>query len=159
MDAPIFGPDGRMIAALDVSSARADQTEGMNQLIAAMVIRVAAQIETELFRAAHPEQRIVLAGPEGAAAALIAVDRDDIVVGATREARRRFEMPATGRIEPVPLRDLSGEDAQGLAGAERAAVIRALTRARGNVSEAARSLGLGRATLYRRLKRLGIETT
>ncbi|HMS95554.1 MAG TPA: helix-turn-helix domain-containing protein, partial [Tabrizicola sp.] len=45
----------------------------------------------------------------------------------------------------------------GLEGAERAAVIRALTRAEGNVSEAARALGLGRATLYRRMKRLGID--
>ncbi|MDN3718375.1 helix-turn-helix domain-containing protein [Roseibium salinum] len=35
-------------------------------------------------------------------------------------------------------------------------MIRALTRAGGNVSEAARALGVGRATLYRRMKRLGI---
>lgn len=157
IDAPIFGPDGGLIAALDVSSARVAQTEGMNQLISAMVIRVAAQIETDLFREAHSSHRIVLAGHDTTGAALLAVDRDDIVVGATREARRRFELEATGRIRPTPLRDLTGEDAQGLAGAERAVVIRALTRAKGNVSEAARSLGLGRATLYRRMKRLGID--
>ena len=36
------------------------------------------------------------------------------------------------------------------------AVVRALARADGNVSEAARALGVGRATLYRRMKRLGI---
>ena len=38
-------------------------------------------------------------------------------------------------------------------------MIRALTRAGGNVSQAARELGVGRATLYRRMKRLGIGET
>ena len=41
--------------------------------------------------------------------------------------------------------------------AEKAAVIRALARAGNNVSQAARQLGIGRATLYRRMKRLGLE--
>jgi len=34
--------------------------------------------------------------------------------------------------------------------------MRALSRSGGNVSEAARALGVGRATLYRRMSRLGI---
>ena len=38
----------------------------------------------------------------------------------------------------------------------RAAVVRALARAEGNVSKAARTLGIGRATLYRRMTRLRI---
>lgn len=36
-------------------------------------------------------------------------------------------------------------------------MIRALARAEGNVSAAARALGVGRATLYRRMARLGID--
>lgn len=156
IDAPVFGPDGRLIAALDVSSARMDQTEGFNQLIGAMVTKVAAQIETDLFREVHSGHRILLAG-EDDAAVLLAVDRDDIVVGATRAARRRFELEREDRVRPRALRELTGEDARGLEGAERAAVIRALTRTEGNVSAAARDLGIGRATLYRRMKRLGIS--
>jgi transcriptional regulator of acetoin/glycerol metabolism len=160
IDAPVFGPDGGLIAALDVSSARADQTEGFNRLIEAMVARVAQAIESDLFRAAFPRHRIVLAaGADPASAALLAVDQDDVVVGATRDARRRHGLEASGQIRPRPVVDLLGRDGSpgGLEGAERAAVIRALTRAEGNVSEAARALGLGRATLYRRMKRLGID--
>jgi transcriptional regulator of acetoin/glycerol metabolism len=160
IDAPVFGPDGGLIAALDVSSARADQTEGFNRLIEAMVTRVAQAIESDLFRQAYPKHRIVLAeGADPASAALLAVDSDDVVVGATRDARRRHGLEALGLIRPRPVVDLLGRDSghAGLEGAERAAVIRALTRADGNVSEAARALGLGRATLYRRMKRLGIE--
>lgn len=160
IDAPVFGPDGGLIAALDVSSARADQTEGFNRLIEAMVTRVAQAIESDLFRSAYPKHRIVLAdGADPASAALLAVDSDDVVVGATRDARRRHGLEPAGLIRPRPVVDLLGRDSghAGLEGAERAALIRALTRAGGNVSEAARALGLGRATLYRRMKRLGIE--
>jgi transcriptional regulator of acetoin/glycerol metabolism len=160
IDAPVFGPDGGLIAALDVSSARADQSEGFNRLIEAMVARVAQAIEADLFRQTFPKARIILAeGADPASAALLAVDQDDVVIGATREARRRHGLEPAGTIRPRPVVDLLGRDGglAGLEGAERAAVIRALTRAGGNVSEAARALGLGRATLYRRMKRLGIE--
>jgi transcriptional regulator of acetoin/glycerol metabolism len=160
IDAPVFGPDGGLIAALDVSSARADQTEGFNRLIEGMVARVAQAIESDLFRQTFPKARIVLAeGAEPSSAALLAVDQDDVVIGATREARRRHGLEPAGQIRSRPVVDLLGREGgpAGLEGAERAAVIRALTRAQGNVSEAARALGLGRATLYRRMKRLGID--
>ncbi|MCC6007433.1 MAG: sigma-54-dependent Fis family transcriptional regulator [Rhodobacteraceae bacterium] len=160
MDAPIFGPDGALIGALDVSSARSDQTESFNRLIAAMVAQTARQIETDAFRASFPRARILVAEtPDADAATLLAVDADDIVVGATRAARRAFGFALCGPFTSVPAADILGRDdgPTGFEKAERAAVIRALTRASGNVSEAARALGIGRATLYRRMKRLGLE--
>ncbi|MCW1931693.1 helix-turn-helix domain-containing protein [Pararhodobacter zhoushanensis] len=159
MDAPIFGPDGRVLAALDVSSARADQTAGYNRLIAAMVTQTARAIEADYFRASYPGARIVVAGAEDAdAAMLIAVDADDLVIGATRGARRAFRLELSGALKPRPASDLFGREdgPTGFERAERAAVIRALSRAQGNVTEAARALGVGRATLYRRMKRLSI---
>lgn len=158
IDAPIHGPDGQVIAALDVSSARAEQTEQINALIAAMVGQTARQIETAWFRAAFPGARIVVAG-EGADG-LVAVDRDDLAIGATREARRALGLPRAGALTPRPLSDLLGDPAtQGnaLDRAERAALTRALARSGGNVTAAARALGVGRATLYRKMARLGVE--
>lgn len=157
IDAPVFGPEGEIIAALDVSSARSDQTEGFNQLIAAMVEKLTHQIEADLFRDHFAGHRFLIAGDEAETAGLLAVSRDDIVLGATRGARQAHGLTRTGRLDPIPLRDLTGEAAQGLEGAERAALMRAITRADGNLSAAARDLGIGRATLYRRLKRLGLD--
>ncbi|WP_407494762.1 helix-turn-helix domain-containing protein [Pseudooceanicola sp. MF1-13] len=159
MDAPIFGPDGRIVAALDVSSARADQTEAFNRIIAATVAQTARTIEADFFRASFPKARIIVAGGEDRdVTALLAVDQDDIVIGATRSARQAYGMATSGPIKARPASDLfgHGDGPSGFEKAERAAVMRALTRAGGNVSEAARALGIGRATLYRRMKRLGI---
>ncbi|GHH00440.1 helix-turn-helix domain-containing protein [Pseudodonghicola xiamenensis] len=159
MDAPIFGPDGELIGALDVSSARADQTEGFNRLIAATVAQTARAIEAEVFRAHFPKARIVVTeAEESDASLLLAIDSHDIVIGATRAARRAFGLETSGDLKPRPASDLFGREdgPTGFEKAERAAVLRALTRAEGNVSKAARALGIGRATLYRRMKRLGI---
>jgi transcriptional regulator of acetoin/glycerol metabolism len=160
MDAPIFGPDGHLAGALDVSSARSDQTEAFNRLIAAMVAQTARQIEVDTFRAAYADSRIIYAHKDASEAAiLLAVDAHDIVIGATRGARKAFGLGAFGPLAPTPASDLLGREdgPTGFEKAERTAVVRALTRAKGNVSEAARSLGVGRATLYRRMKRLGID--
>lgn len=159
MDAPIWGPDGRLLAALDVSSARADQTERYNRLISAQVAQTARAIEAVFFRASFPDARIVVASDDNAdAAVLLAVDKDDLAIGATRAARRALGLEREGAIRPRPAADLLGrdDDLRGFDKAERAAVARALARADGNVSAAARALGVGRATLYRRMARLGL---
>ena len=159
IDAPVFGSDGELMAALDVSSARADQTEAFNRLIAAQVVQMARAIEEANFRADFGAARIVAAESEDPdAAALLAIDSDDLVIGATRGARRAFGL-AAGPVAPRPASDILGREdgPAGLEKAERAALVRALARAGGNVSQAARALGIGRATLYRRMKKLGLN--
>lgn len=165
IDAPIWGPDGRIMAALDVSSARADQTSQWNALIAAQVAQTAGMIEAGFFRAFHRDARIVVApaqaAPETGAVEpvlLLAVDADDLVIGANRAARRAFDLEREGGLRPRPATDVLGQAGAGAdpQRAERALLIAALTRANGNVSAAARGLGIGRATLYRRMARLKI---
>lgn len=161
MDAPIWGPDGRLIAALDVSTARNDHTQNLNGLIGAQVVQSARQIEAAFFRASFPGARIISAQPDGMdeATLLVAVDHDDLAIGANRAARRVYGLEKEGQLRPRPASDLFGREDEftGFEKAERAAVIRALARAEGNVSAAARALGVGRATLYRRMQRLGIS--
>lgn len=160
IDVPIYGDEGQLLAALDVSSARVDQTEAFNRLIAAQVANAGRQIETRNFSASFSDCRIVFvdsADPD--TNVLLAVDDNDIVVGANRAARKMFRI-ADGAVEQSKtVSDLLGQrsTARGFERAERIAVKRALARADGNVSRAAKALSVSRATLYRRMKRHNID--
>jgi transcriptional regulator of acetoin/glycerol metabolism len=159
--APIFDEHGELAAALDVSSCRADLTEGFVHLIATAVADAARAIEAENFRDAFPDSRILVTPKsERAINSLLAVDRDDLVVGATRAARRTLGLSSAALAHPIPAADLIGETraaSDDIAMAERAALHRALVRANGNVSKAAKDLDISRATLHRRLKQLGLH--
>ncbi|WP_395652278.1 GAF domain-containing protein [Brevundimonas sp.] len=155
---PIHDHLGRLAGALDVSSARADATAIMLGLISNAVGDAARAIETQAFRQAFAEARIVLAG-DGAerSAALLAVDRDDLVIGATRAARQALKITDALIAAQLPASDLLGRvHAADLLEAERGAVRRALARTGGNVSAAARALGVSRATMHRKMNRLGL---
>ncbi|MFC0384693.1 GAF domain-containing protein [Muricoccus vinaceus] len=159
--APVYDHEGRLAAALDVSSARRDLTEGMTALIAASVAEAARRIEERCFRQAFPRARIVLAD-DRTAGALLAIDADDLVVGASRSARQALGITAARLRRPLPAADVLGAgEAEAappaLAQAERGALQRALARAGGNVSAAAEALGISRATLHRKLRRLGLR--
>ncbi len=159
--APIFDEHGEVTAALDVSSCRADLTEGFGRLIATAVADAARVIEAENFRQAFPNARIVLTSQsERDVNSLLAVDRDDLVVGATRAARRALGLTSAALARRIPAADLiTGTCAASddIGAAERAVLQRALARSGGNVSRAAKELDLSRATLHRKLKRLNLH--
>ncbi|WP_084056587.1 GAF domain-containing protein [Mesorhizobium sp. LNHC209A00] len=161
--APIYDHEGNLVAALDVSSCRADLTEAFTNLIAVAVADAVRRIEAENFRRAFQSARVLLlpetsSGPGG----LIAVDSDDLVVGATRSARIALGISQESLTRSLPAMDvLSGaEGVEGSLGrAERAALQRALARTSGNISAAAEALGISRATLHRKLKRFELGRT
>jgi transcriptional regulator of acetoin/glycerol metabolism len=156
--APIFDHEGNLAAALDVSSCRADLTEGFVSLISMAVSDAARRIEADHFRMAFPDARILLAPTQDkGSGALLAVDGDDIVIGATRAARLALGLTADSLARPLPAADVLGQrEMRGgeLRDAERAVLQRALARADGNTAAAARLLGISRATLYRKLNRI-----
>jgi transcriptional regulator of acetoin/glycerol metabolism len=157
---PIYDHDGRLAGVLDVSSCRADRTDAFSNLIALAAGEAARRIEADLFRRAFVHARIVLAqGPDGQCGGLFAVDADDLVIGATRSARVGLGIAPGRALQPVPAADLLGGDAahDHLAGGQRAVLQRALLRAGGNVSAAAKALGVSRATLHRKLKRFELK--
>lgn len=164
--APIFDHRGRLMAAIDVSSARRDLTEDFVRLISFAVVDAARRVEAEHFRLAFPKARIVLANGAGepmgekAMSALIAVDDDDLVVGASRSARQLLGLTDELLSRPLPATDLLGQHSNAeldYANAERGAIQRALARTGGNVSAAAEHLRISRATLHRKLKRFGLS--
>ncbi|HPN07164.1 MAG TPA: helix-turn-helix domain-containing protein [Hyphomonadaceae bacterium] len=157
IDAPVFDHRGELAGALDVSSAKGDITEGFMGLIFAAVQDAARAIEAQAFREAFPQARIMLA-PSGDGSALLALDRDDLVIGATRAARAAFGITDERIDGALPASEILHGEAPGadFAEAERGAIRRALASADGNVSAAARNLGVSRATLYRKMEKLGV---
>ena len=150
-----------MAAAIDVSSCRADLTEGFSALIAMAVAEAARRIEIENFQAAFADARIVIANScERSGAALLAVDQDDLVIGATRAARIAYGITSEILARPRPATDImtgARQEEEKLDRAGRASVQRALARTQGNVSEAAKTLGVSRATLHRKLKQFDLR--
>ncbi|ATC26434.1 sigma-54-dependent Fis family transcriptional regulator [Caulobacter vibrioides] len=152
--APLFDPNGRIAGALDVSSCRPG-LDGLTGLVERAVTDAARRIEARAFREAFPGARIVLlpdTAADRASVPMLAVDADDVVIGATRAARLALKLTDETLKRGLPSPDRSAD----LDEAERAAVRRALTQAGGNVSAAAGLLGLSRATLNRKLKRLDL---
>lgn len=161
MSAPLFDEFGQVAGVLDVSSARSDLTEGITGLIVQSLTEAAQRIEEGNFRAAFPKARMVMVpNNTRASAALLAVDGDDLVIGATRAARLCLNLPRDLGRRPIPAADaLAGAtpapQPERLEDGERAVLIRALARAQGNASAAARSLGISRATFHRKMGSLG----
>ena len=101
--APIYDHEGRLAAALDVSSCRADLTEGFVGLIAVAVGDAARRIEMENFRLAFPNARFLFAPDSNrGGGGLIAVDADDLVIGATRSARLALGVTRDFLKKPLP---------------------------------------------------------
>jgi transcriptional regulator of acetoin/glycerol metabolism len=156
IDAPIYDHRGELAGALDVSSARGDLNEAYMGLISAAVADAARNIEALAFREAFPDARILIAPTNDAhGSALLALDRDDLVIGATRAARAAYGITEDRIRGQLPASDLLAaprpQAQDDLAEAERGAIRRAIARTEGNVSAAARALGVSRATLYRKM--------
>jgi len=159
MDAPVHDPCGRLIAALDVSSCRDDHDAAMAEMIAALVRDAARRIERDYFCRHFTGKRIIYLPDEAAiGTTLLATDRDDLVIGASRAARAMFGIDDAALAAPQPLERLLGSDqAPSFREGERSVLSKALATANGNASQAAHLLGIGRATFYRRMARAGMR--
>ncbi|QLF70960.1 sigma-54-dependent Fis family transcriptional regulator [Peteryoungia desertarenae] len=158
--APIRDQFGRVAAALDVSTCRNDVNEMTLSVLAQAVREAAVRVETNFFRQAFLGARIVMVPQANSMAALLAVDGDDLILGATRAARLALKLDDQMIAKGIPAADALREERGGgrdLDDAERAALRRALTRAQGNVTLAAQILGVSRATLHRKLKRFQLQ--
>ena len=157
MDAPVRDAAGRLVGALDISNCRDDHSAAMGALVQKIVQDAARRIESGVFRKFFEGHRIIDANLPGGDAALLAVDRDDLVIGATYAARHRLNLSddcLTGSRSAAEI--LGGEDSASFRDSERAVLRRALAQADGNATRAAKALGIGSATLYRRMEKVGL---
>lgn len=158
ISSPIYDECGRLAGAIDVSSCRHDLKEEHTHLIAVAVADAARRIEYEHFRAAFPRARILVAeAGEAAGLSLLAVDHHDLVIGATRVARQALRLTQAMIDRTVPIQDVLDRDSgqpENLSHGANAILRRAIARAEGNISAAARALGISRATLHRKLQRM-----
>lgn len=160
MDAPLHDPQGRLAGALDVSSYRQDHGAAMAELVSALVRDAARRIERDYFCTHYAGSRIVfLADDPVHGTALLATDRDDLVIGASRGARACLKLSDALLRAPRPLDQVLGAQSRGpsFEDSDRTALRQALAQAGGNASAAARILGVGRATFYRRMARAGLS--
>lgn len=86
--------------------------------------------------------------------AILACGNDRVVRLDNLPAEIRSVAPAvSGNPEPIPQPQMEGDVIVPLAELERRAIAHALRVTGGNVTRAARALGIGRATMYRKLDR------
>jgi len=157
MDAPVRDATGRLVGALDISNCRDDHSAAMGILVQKIVQDAARRIESGVFRKHFAAHRIIDANLPGGDAALLAVDRDDLVVGATFAARHRFGLTDACLEARRTASDILGRDESiSFHDSERAVLRQALAQASGNAMKAAKLLGIGRATLYRRMDKAGL---
>jgi two-component system, response regulator RegA len=79
------------------------------------------------------------------------------LIATCQEAFQRAHSASDEQPAPVPAAaEQVSQHVQPLAAQERAAVLAAMAEAEGNLSAAARALGLSRAALYRRLEKYGL---
>ncbi|TCL75729.1 helix-turn-helix domain-containing protein [Rhizobium sp. BK251] len=160
--APIRDHRGQLAGALDISTCRDDANEMTLAILSQTVREAAMRIELNLFRSAFPGARFVMVPSAGGSAhALLAVDRHDLVLGATRAARLALKLDDRRIAAGIPaadaLNESRGSQEEEIAEAEKAALLRALSRSNGNVSQTALALGISRATLHRKMKKLELH--
>lgn len=159
---PIRDHLGRLTGAIDISTCRSDMEEMTFSIITQAVRDASQRIEANLFRRAFPGARFVMVPVGGGSSlSLLAVDQDDLVIGATRGARLALKLDDAVLAQGLPAADALNEHrhdtGSDLMEAERAALRRALSRSNGNVTQAANLLGISRATLHRKMNRLKIH--
>lgn len=164
--APIFDHNANLIAVIDVSSCRADLTADFSKLISVAVTQTARRIETEHFSKRFPNAQIILA-PEptntdanlkpARGASLFAVDGNDLIVGATRTARDTYDLSDADMNQLLTLSELHGKDidlAKDYALSDQRIIQKSLAKFGGNVSAAAREMGISRSTLHRKMNKI-----
>ena len=122
------------------------------------MITTARQIEERLYRGFFPKDTFIPLGlATESSTPLVALDRDGHDRGATHSSRVRMHWPE-GELEHLPalMSFLDSEDELSFRKAEVHVIRSALATTQGNISAAARTLGISRSTLHRKIRALNL---
>ena len=101
--APIFGPDGSLLAVIDVSAMNPSLSEQAHLLTGPLTISTARSIEERSFRDAFRREWIAAIPDTSGEGMLLAVDDASRIVGADRKARQALGLGADQLREGVSL--------------------------------------------------------
>lgn len=153
--APVFDHLGQIGGAFNVSLCGSDVDSPARALIASLVLSSTRQIEIDHFHACYANRKIISLPPANgqSGGVLLAVDADGVICGATRAARTQFSLTDARLRSGVCASDVVAPGDDDFGTSERSVIRRELVRTNGNVSAAARNLGVSLATLKRRIAR------
>jgi two-component system response regulator RegA len=139
-----------LLLDLNFGPGRTDGAQGLRLLAD---VQASAQPPVVVVMTAYADIDLAVQALKRGAFDFITKPWDNVRLIATcREALQKAQPAADGAPPCVP----AAEPVRSLAAQERAAVLAAMAQAEGNLSAAARALGLSRAALYRRLDKHGL---
>lgn len=156
---PLFDAQGQLAGALNLAALSGNTTRPYAALVTETLMLSGRRIEEQLFRTRYEGDRILTLGPaEDCSSPLVAINTDGEVTGATHAARALMGW-TDDMIQDHPhlLGELNSEGTVSFEKAEESVIRSALAGCQGNVSATAQSLGVSRATLYRKMKALNIS--
>lgn len=156
--APLYNASGKLAGVLNICSFAGNDILPFAGLLMETMTTTARKIEERLFREFFPNETIITLGLATASSTpLVALNTDGHVQGATHASRERMHWPE-GELEHLPalMNFLDSEDELSFRKAEVHVIRSALATTQGNVSAAARTLGISRSTLHRKIKMLNL---
>ncbi|POF62242.1 helix-turn-helix domain-containing protein [Novacetimonas maltaceti] len=156
---PVFDAQGQVAGVINLAAFNGNTTRPVAPLVLDALQQSGRRIEEQLFRDRHPGQRILTLGAaQGCSAPLVCINDDGEIMGATHAARSLTGWTDdTISTHPNLLTRLGAGEELSFQKAEENVIRSALALSHGNASATARSLGISRATLYRKMKALGVR--
>jgi len=140
-----------LLLDLNFGPGRTDGAQGLRLL---EEVRAQSQPPVVVVLTAYAEIELAVLALKGGAVDFVTKPWDNARLVAT--CREALQIAHPAKADRVHVSSPVAEQRHSLAAQERAAVMGAVADARGNISAAARSLGLSRAALYRRLEKYGL---
>ena len=140
-----------LLLDLNFGTGRTDGSQGMRLL---EEVRARPQPPVIVVLTAYADISLAVQALRRGAFDFITKPWDNVRLVAT--CREALQHGRPGLHEPAVITPGSTEQLRSLAAQERAAVLAAVAEAQGNLSAAARTLGLSRGALYRRLDKYGL---